>query len=158
MTQAPNVKGEHVQYVKSVLERLDASFYLNKFLGTNNEWYRRHQCERIVANDSYRRYHEEYFTGPYTVNGLRYWLSTIEEIEKESGLPAAIDTEEDEGRILAVWVVEVPYTEEEKKAAQKWLDDNPTGGEPATIKFRITTNTYATGETKHDDDDNEEYI
>lgn len=148
MTQDKNAKAEHVQYVNAILEQLRGVSFLEKFTLGNNHIFKRYSCERIVRGEPYRHHHEVRFAGPPTVKGLRDWLDVIEVIEQEIGLPAAIDSDSEDEGIYAIWTIEVQYTEEEKKIAQKWLDDNPKE-EGQLIKFKKYV-PFNTGETKDD--------
>lgn len=159
MTEPKNAKAGLVPSVKTLLENAKASLLLENFTLSNNPWYRRNLCERVVAGHPYRQHHEVDFHGPYTVQGFRKWLDMIEAMEQDLG-PAVIDNDSDGEGIYALWVFEIPYTEKEIADAQKWLDENPKSAEPATIKWRRPV-PFQTGETKHDedqDDDHCEYI
>ena len=157
MTDQPNAKVDHALFVKQLLDVIGDTSFLEKFINSNNIWYKRSLCQRIVDGQPYYHHQTISFPGPYTVKGFREWLNVIEAIEKEIGLDAAIDNDDDGSAIYALWRIEVPYTEVEKRKAQEWLDNNPATYTqyPATIKWRrpLGPNQIHTLSGEHDDDD-----
>lgn len=128
-----NAKVGHVQYVNELLKAANEVLTLTRFQ-TTSPFQLRSQMMHAVKYDSYKKYYDVDFDGPWTVGGMRDWLDVIETLNKELGTEARLETDYD-STVSAHWEWEVPYTAEEKQKAKDWLEANPAP-EPQTIQWR----------------------